>query len=62
MMAGILFCLVYAYVHKEQRGKGEPQRFVAIYLGCSHTERAFKVRKISTGKKYCTTRRTASLS
>ena len=52
MLQGVLFCLVYARIHPEQRYKDGDTSYPAVFLGCSHNSRAFKVRELSTGKKY----------
>ena len=49
---GIIFCLVYAHVYPEQRRKGAPKSYPAVYHGCTQNHRAFKVRALSSGKYY----------
>ena len=49
---GIIFCLVYAHVYPEQRRKGEPKSYPAVYHGCTQHHRAYKVRALSSGKYY----------
>ena len=52
MLRGVLFCLVYATIYSEERGKNDNQAFPAVYHGCSHDERTFRARCLASGKKY----------
>jgi hypothetical protein len=51
LQKAIIFCLCYAILHADQRGKFDPRSFPCVYLGLSMTLRGYKVRDLRTGKK-----------
>ena len=54
LLKGPLFCLAYACVYADERGKNGPRARPCIYLGCDENSRAFVVRDLSTRRVYTT--------
>jgi hypothetical protein len=52
MMKGVMFCLCYGFIYPEQRGKNAQRSFPAIFKGCKHNERSYRLQEISSGKHY----------
>ena len=52
MTKGVLFCLCYGFIYPEERNKNDNRSFPAIFLGCDHTQRSYKLRCIHSGKVY----------
>ena len=52
VLKGVIFCLCYGFISPEERLKGDLRSFPAIFLGCNHNERSFKLRAIHSSKTY----------
>ena len=52
MTKGVMFCLAYGFIYPEERAKNDNRSFPAIFLGCHHSERSYRLRCLNSGKIY----------
>ena len=54
LLRGPLFCLVFAHVYSEERGKHEARGVAAVYLGYDPINNSYLVKEWATGQRYYT--------
>ena len=54
LIKGPLFCLIYAFIYKEERDKHDPNGVACVYLGYDDRNDQYKVKEWISGKIYYT--------